>query len=573
MKKNILYILLSVALIFSGCEDFLDTESYTKKNNKNFPLTQEDAMQMTTGIYTCLKTQIGKPRTSHFFVAEIAGDERFGGGSRSNRESQCIDRIQYSEESQFRDFWATCYSAIFRANMAISTWDNITQWDNPELSNQYLGEVYFLRALFYYQMVQIFGQVPLLTNPEPVNKPKASPEELYALITSDLIEAINLLPSKKYDQTESGRATKWAAEAQLARVFLFYTGFYKKDALPTVDGRSINKAKVLEYLNDCIENSGHDLVSDFRNIWAYSNEYTRKDYPYSSENNLQWEGDGCKETLFAIKFGNLADFNEPLGYSNQICLNFALRNQRGGDAASFPYGQGWAIGCVNTTLWEDWLREEPNDLRRQGTIISDELELQDNYNGKEWSTDRSKQVEETRYWGKKYISVLAKDDNGKIWKSYSCLAFNTPENYQLSHTNDLILTRFADVLLMHSELTGTADGINRVRNRVNLPPVQYSMDVLKRERRYELALEGIRWWDLMRWGEAMNVVSAKQEGVNIKVLGKDEKYTSIFKERFRKTNGFFPIPESQIALSNGILEQNPGWTLEDKDAYFENLPY
>ena len=572
MRKYII-LLPTIFLLFS-CNDFLDTESYIKKNTENFPRTQEDAQQITSAIYSCLKTQIGSARTSHFFVSDMVGDERLGGGSRSNRESQCIDRLQYSEDSQFRNFWATCYSGIYRANSAIANWDNIKEWTNPELNNQYLGEVHFMRAFFYFQMAQIFGQVPLVVNPEPENKPKASPEEIYAQITADLITAINLMPNISYDLTESGRATKWAAEALLARVYLFYTGLYQTNELPNADGANITKETVISHLNDCISNSGHDLVSDFRNIWSYSNEWTQKDYPYSLKNGLKWEGDGCKETMFAIKFGNLADFGDQLGYSNQICLNFALRNQNGGDNVSFPFGQGWAIGCVNATLWTDWLNDEPDDIRREGTIISDELELQDNYDGKEWTTDRKKQVEETRYWGKKYISVLAKDEAGKTWKSYSCLAFGTPENYQLSHTNDLILIRFADVLLMHSELTATTTGINKVRNRAGLSSLSgYSLETLKKERRYELALEGVRWWDLMRWGDVLNVVPSKQEGVKIWVLGKEEKYTSNFAERFRKTKGFFPIPESQVVLSEGVLEQNAGWTTDDKDAYFENLPY
>ena len=127
---------------------------------------------------------------------------------------------------------------------------------------------------------------------------------------------------------------------------------------------------------------------------------------------------------------------------------------------------------------------------------------------------------------------------------------------------------------MHSELTATTTGINKVRNRAGLSSLSgYSLEALKKERRYELALEGVRWWDLMRWGDVLNVVPSKQEGVKIWVLGKEEKYTSNFAERFRKTKGFFPIPESQVVLSEGVLEQNAGWTTDDKDAYFENLPY
>ena len=137
-----------------------------------------------------------------------------------------------------------------------------------------------------------------------------------------------------------------------------------------------------------------------------------------------------------------------------------------------------------------------------------------------------------------------------------------------------MLINLADVLLMHSELPATTTGINKVRNRAGLSSLSgYSLEALKKERRYEFALEGLRWWDLMRWGDVLNVVPAKQEGVKIWVLGKEQQYSSNFTARFNKTKGFFPIPESQVVLSEGVLEQNPGWTTDDKDAYFENLPY
>lgn len=573
MIRKRTFLIIIIICFYAGCDDFLDTQNYMKKDTANFPSTQEDATQMTTGVYSALKSQIGYLRSSHFFVAEMAGDDRLGGGSRSNRESQAIDRMQYSEESQFRDFWRVTYSGIFRANSAIATINNVSTWNVEGLKEQYLGEIHFLRALYYFQLVQLFGEVPLLLNPEPENKPKATAHEIYFRIASDLLTAIDLLPAKHYTQIESGRATRWASEALLARIFLFYTGYYKQKTLPTADGAEITSHDVITYLEDCIHHSGHELVSDFRNIWAYSNQWTKPDYPYSSANDLEWAGDGCRETIFAIKFGNHArneEGKDALGYSNQLCLNFGLRYPGSyNDEKCFPFGQGWAIGTINPTLWKEWLRDEPDDIRREGTIMSQQIEMPP-----DWSTDRTKQVEETGYWGKKYIPVLARDETGKIWKSYSCPAFGTAEDYQTSHTNDLILIRLADVYLMHSELSATAQGINIVRERAGLDPVTaYSSDALKRERRYELATEGLRWWDLLRWHEASAVIPENQEGVIIKVIGTDNVYTSSFASRFVKTGGFFPIPESQVILSNGVLKQNPGWLPEDKDAYFENLPY
>src|SRR5690606_37120181 len=99
-----------------------------------------------------------------------------------------------------------------------------------------------------------------------------------------------------YTQTVAGHATKWAAQALAARIFPFYTGYYGKESLPVAnEGGEISKGQVVAWLDDCIANSGHGLVDDFRNLWPYTNEYTAGDYDYASSNNLRWEGDGNKE--------------------------------------------------------------------------------------------------------------------------------------------------------------------------------------------------------------------------------------------------------------------------------------
>ena len=95
-----------------------------------------------------------------------------------------------------------------------------------------MGEAYFLRALYYWDLVQLFETVPLTIKTEPQNLPRATVEEMYAQMGSDMIKAIELMPSVKYDMTEPGRATRWAAEGYLSRIFLFYTGFYQKESMP-----------------------------------------------------------------------------------------------------------------------------------------------------------------------------------------------------------------------------------------------------------------------------------------------------------------------------------------------------
>ncbi|MCL7987287.1 RagB/SusD family nutrient uptake outer membrane protein [Sphingobacterium sp. lm-10] len=553
MKKTLL-IVLALGLL-SSCDKFLDTESYDKKNTGNFPVTVADANSMLVGIYSSLNAAISNVQHSHFYMAELASDDRFGGGGENDRDMQGLDHLMNTQPDRFLTFWTARYQGIFRANTALETLDQVSGWANDAQKNQVLGEVYFLRALYYFELSQLFGEVPLVSSTDVTNLPKAPADETYALIADDLQKAISLMPANPYTSVASGHATKWAAQALLARVYLFYTGYYNKSELPLASGGSITKAQVQQGLEECIANSGHDLVADFRNLWPYSNEFTKKDYPYAQDNNLSYAGDGNRETVFAVKFGTLVDWGDQymLGYSNQLNLHFSLRSNNG-QAGTFPFGQGWGAGPVNTSLWNEWRQAEPTDVRRAGSIINVATDVDSYIFGAD------NQMEETGFWQKKYIAITAYD-GGRLIPSYAILADAAAAEYQLAHTQDLVLIRFADVLLMHAELSESNTNLNRVRARANLAPIGYSLAALKRERRWELSFEGLRYFDLMRWQEAGTSLG-RQEGVSIRNKGIDTQMRGFgggYRARYEATGGFWPIPTSQIALSNGVLTQNKGW--------------
>lgn len=569
--KKIIYTGCAIvaALLLGGCEDFLDTKSYTMKDTSNFPTTTADAEMALTGIYSTLSDGVRNAQLTSFFVSEIASDDRFGGGGTNDSHVQAINRfMNFGPLNTYYEFWRARYSGIYRANQLFETIDNVTGWESEEQKNQVLGETYFLRAMYYFDLSQMFGEVPLVLTSVSENMPKVPADQTYGQIASDLKNAITLMPSVSYSSTETGRATKWAAEALMARVFLFYTGYYAKDAitLSEAEGGSIDKVQVIAWLEDCINNSGHDLVGDFRELWPYTNPYTVEKYPYTQGQNLKWAGDGNKETVFAIKFGinaawgdvystNPADYI--LGFSNQYNLFFGLRQSgtNNGLEQTFPFGGGWGCGPVNTGIWNDWRQAEPNDMRREASILNAPAELPD-YG---WNGDQM--YEETGYWQKKYIQISAYNDNTWV-NSYTQITDGAKPDMQINNTQDLVLIRFADVLLMHSELKQDAAGMNRVRARAKLPSVSYSLDALKKERRWELAFEGLRYFDLMRWGDAAAVLD-KQAGITIKNNGADALMKGNFSARYAATGGFWPIPSSQIDLSNGILLQNKGWDTPD----------
>ncbi len=571
--KNLRYIIVTSLLLLAGCESFLDTENFTKKDTSNFPSTESDAVQMVTGIYSTMNNALISPEDNPFYISELAGDDRLGGGSTSNRGAQSADRLLNNKLSMFENIWSARYSGIFRANNAIITIDNVKSWDTNGKREQLLGEAHFLRAYFYFDMVQLFGSVPLVLEITPQNLPKSPSDDIYAQITYDLVKAIEYFPATKYPNFELGHATKWAAESLLARVYLFYTGFYGKTELPVAnDGGTVKKADIISFLEDCINNSGHDLLSDQRNLWPYTNPYTAPYYSYANNKGLSWAGDNNQEVLFALNFSNTTDFSGAgheysSGYANRVIEFF---NPRKAGKTCFPFiPQGYSNGPASYDLWADWANDPDyaGDYRREGSICDRAVELP-NYAG-----DPSKEVENTGLFAKKYMGCGAYDENGILYQSYAYF-YGGQNDKQLGLTQSLILIRFADVLLMHSELTETNTGLNRVRERANLPGISFSKEALKKERRYELCFEALRWNDLRRWGDIAEIVS-NQTGQPITNRGKADTYkfdnSYDFITRYNATKGFWKIPESQVTLSDGVLEQNEGW--DDASSEWTKLPY
>ena len=405
--------------------------------------------------------------------------------------------------------------------------------------------------------------MPLITTSFSNNPPQASADEVYAQIASDLLTAINEMPSTPANELSSarlGHANRWAAEGLLARAYLFYTGYYQKESLTAADGTVLDNAKVAAYLKDCIDNSGYKLMPDFRNLWPYANKYSKADYKYASDNDLNWYGEGIDnlEFMFSIKYSSKANWDDNNAYvNNEACLFFSPRESDGSTANNFPLGIGWGAGTVSSKMLAEWKAYAPKDPRIDGSIF-DVTKEAPNYS---WGAD--KQQDETGLWEKKYCAINYKvsSDDGDTYQNISMALYpDVSSDYMINNVQDIVVLRFADILLMHSELTKTVDGINHVRARVGLPAIStYSDQVLQSERRFELAFEGERWFDLLRWHKAAAALAA-ENGVTVRNYNVEEsKDMSNIAQRVEATGGFLQIPQSQIDLSNGVLKQNKGW--------------
>ena len=558
--KRVSYITIFILLLaFSGCsEDFLDRKDLYRQLDENFYSNPQQIFEALTATYTKLTSDWGG--ANYGLVCGILGPDRLGGGAEGDLDPHDTDEFRVSSEDNYIELWETQYEGIFRANMIISNFEK-AEYDNEIDQNRDLGEAYFLRAMFYYRLATLFGTAPLITDPAPVNLPRASADDIFALIGSDFKKAIELMPDIPYQQIPaemSGRATRWAAQGMLARALLFYTGYYNKTELPLTEGGAITQAQVLNWLEDGIQNSGHDLLDDPRNLYSYTVPEVDSVYDYVTMNNLEFAGDGNKEVVFSVKYSSYSDWSLPgrTSYSNQAALYQGMRVQTNGVV---PFSAGWGFGPVNPLLWESF---EEGDIRQHGFIlnIADDVPGEDSikaiYNRTpKWADP---QYTETGHWNKKGMGTVIYQGANIV--GYYANIYGGNSNMQLWNMQDDILLRFADVLLMAAELgsSNAVSYVNEIRERAQLGPVSsVTLDVIKQERRHELCCEGLRYHDVLRWGDA-EAAFAEASGFTVYTGEKPETYDN----QFNPDRIFLKVPESEVRLSNGVLVQDPGWLTE-----------
>ena len=605
MKKLIVFSL--TMLMLAGCSNsFLDTTPLTQKTDANFYQTPADVTQALASAYfqqVSLGNNFGSmtsnnnTASSPFLVSELMSDDRFGGGGVNDPMAHAISKFRKYGEAMYEPFWANYYAGIYQVNTILKKIDQ-PKWDNETQKNTAEAEARFLRAYFYLDLARLFGQVPLITGTDPVNFPKAPADSIFALIGSDLKTAIEKFPSVRYDAggvSNLGHANKWAAEGLMARAWLFYTGYYQKADMPLKEGGTITKTQVIDWIDDCVANSGHGLVSDFRNLWPYSQVDTTYTF-FPSENGgatvvqygyahktpdgkkLSWIGEGLEnnEAVYSLHYSTYGNYNghDGLYYSNQIDLFFGIRVQDG-----IPFAAGWGFGTVNPQLWDPAVWPD-NDIRKRGSVINfNDLAGEGLYSGSQvftgYTWNGGQNFHETGLYQKKYIGVnmfhANSANSATAIESYSTILYGVTQNYQLDNTQNIMIIRFSDILLMGAELGGpnAQTYLDRVRGRVGLSSVPATLDNIKNERRWELAFEGIRWFDLLRWHD-VETAMAKVKNIPVMNNGSTSGFVpnATYSKDYRpETKGFLQIPLNQIQLSNGVLTQNPGWTASDNANY------
>ena len=485
-----------MAMILTACQkEFLDRAPLVGVTEDNFYQTAEDAIASVNAAYAALQFELSPAGHFRWFWGDIMSDDSEKGGSGDNDvfDLLLLETFQGPTNTELLEGeWSADYEGIYRANLTLENVPDIEM--NETLKARILGEAKFIRAWFHYNLITVFGNVPLVDRvlaPSEYTIGQSSPAEVWAFIESDLADAARDLPLRSgYGPDDLGRITKGAAQALLVKAYLWQNKFTEAEALAFE-----------------IVNSGeYELVADYNSIFTTG-----------GENN--------SESVFEIQYMNASGGNWGRNNANEGSFTPVFQRARGQFA-------GFGFNIPTQDLVDEFFAEGFEDPRLSATVFREGDAMGD----RGVFTKDATGGFPFDYYAKKYFSNLSED-----------APFGDPNPN--GGLNDRVI-RYSDVLLMHAEAaaqngneSAALASLNAVRQRVGLNDVNASgqalLDAIFHERRVELALEGHRFFDLVRTGRAANELGdlGFQAGVH----------------------EVFPIPESQIQASNGALTQNAGY--------------
>lgn len=503
IKKIIIVAILAILsmAMFSSCKKFLDREPLS--------ITVDDikvgAVEgKALGLYGAIRNSASQPYCGDGFEnipwvamngfrsddAEIVADPG------ASAWHQTYDNFQYTKDDWGAGlYWDKHYVLIGLCNEVIDLAEKGNYTDPASLIN--VAEAKFFRAYSYFDLVRTYGEVPkinfVVNTPTDAYKPKSPVSEIYALIDEDLTFAEQYLPTV-WEVKFKGRLTTYAAKALHAKS-LIYQGQY---------------APALTLCKNIIDFSPYQLATDYWKIFKK-------------------EGELNEESIFEIQASKTA------GDGN---VYWSRLGQCQGVRGSGNWDLGWGWNTPSPALVASY---ESGDVRKDATILySGQSDGGPNTGGYGLTLPP---LSNALYWNKKVYSP---------YSEYLAAGLGTPNNEaQNTWVNHRVL-RFADVLLMAAEAANELPGntynsdienwVNLIRNRAGLPDVTFvdkatMRDIIKHERRMEFAMEYERFFDLVRWGDAVNVLGGNG---------------------YQHKHRYYPIPTSALN-ANPNLVQNPEW--------------
>lgn len=505
MKRNKLSLLTAALVLvfttFTSCKKWLDYNPHDdfRTTELDYLKSESDYRTMAVSVYTPIQWL-----NQAVVVGEIASDNAVSGGENASDvlALQQIDDYTHTPiNSQLTELWQAAYEGINRANYMHQYKDKNLAGETINFAGKdaLYGEVYFLRAYYYFHLVKFFGDVPLFTDrrlslSDSRQLSRAPKADVYAAIEADLTSAIAVLPAV---QVEKGRITKYAAQALLGKVYLYQQ---KYDLAATM-------------LDNVITSNAFSLVSNFAAMFLSS-------------------GENGPESVFEIQYSNGSPYYNwggvTRGQGNLSVQQCGIRGLNG--SANMPYAPGWSTNLPTQNLASAYTA---GDQRKDATILDIEA-----YKAANPSFNITYQVAPYK-------------NTGLYNQKYHPRKGETSGQLELNYLNNYRTIRYADVLLMAAEAFNKASApndakaqtyLNLVRRRAfgdNLHDITSTGNALYEailaERRLELAMEGDRFFDLVRTGKAAATIAGF-------VAGKHE---------------VFPIPQQEVEISG--IAQNDGY--------------
>ena len=533
MKKNIKGLMLGVMAIaatagLTSCNDWLGEPSPGSTELEDFFVSGEACVQTVNGCYTPLAWEYNSTYFSEWYIGDIASDDALKGGQNiaDGGDAYDIDNFKVNANNAILlDYYRAKYQGIIRCNLALEKVNGyeLDETLSEDMKNRLLGETYFLRGLYYFQLVRIFGGVPLidevLDSADKWQQPRATAEEVYAHIIKDFTTAEALLWNKsKYAPEDAGRATKGAAQAYLV------------------------KANLYNHNYDEAYDWGKKFMEEQTGEYSLYEDYSR---------NFNLADENGAESIFEIQYmaDPTSDYGQGNGFTRGAFTTILTRPRQ------TTMGEtGWGFDHPTHNLYAEF---EAGDPRRDFTIGTPEDEFLDHV--------------EVNYLGSPYYNVKTSYCENGYFPSLDH-ASRSPLNYRLMRLSDVMLM-YAEAALESGKDLGVAKTmLENVRSRARaqstlanaLPAfpgyrgysdnVESLRDAIRHERRVELAMEGHRWFDLVRWGIAAQVMDKDNGTYASRETPEARAEMASF---VPGKHELFPIPSEEINLNP--MEQNPGY--------------
>lgn len=495
--------LIATAIVaMTACKkDFITLEPQGLFPASDYYKTRDQAYAAMVSVYDVLRKNAGGFENMITFMNAGSDDNFSGGGDASDGAGiQSFSNYSINTNTIPGSYWADHYQGIFRANVLLQKITDIPMTASEKA--RFIAETKALRGIYYFNVVRMFKNVPLILQPitpnEIYNVPQSAPTAVYTQIEKDLSEAIPDLPNAVDLAKEAGRLNKAAIQAMLGKVYLY-------------EGKNAQAASTLALVNGTTPGQpnsyGNKLLTNFADLWNFTNKFNSEsilEVTHTNQSNSDWGfwGSGADEGNSVNQMVGPRTFSPTPTYD-------------GPDI----YRAGWSFN----TWTQDFYDFIKNDPRFAATVFDAKAYV-----------DAKKATyiagfANTGYFIMKFLPKRSDQRPGS-----GALELNFQQN-------DYII-RLADCYLMEAEALGATGAraqalLDAVRARVGLTPVPVSLAAIKNERRLELAGEGHRFFDLVRWGDAATKLASRGF-----VAGKNE---------------VLPIPAREIAGTK--LVQNPNY--------------